>query len=632
MSRVKSLAAASALSLFTFAGGGAALAQNNAADDTRQSVLVLERVELDKILIAPKDQSLRKALKMLPMRLFEIPSEVPDGGEVPVEAIELATRLGSAALKIGVTYDAQNQKGGFGGAGVVVSFAAKDEAEANSTTKMVRDLLAQSPDMPDFTASKQIPTMVGAVTPAGIVRFGPRNGKSGWAFEIHLGTVPDPDANFKELNGIDVAGVTPFIKGRFDPAPLAPLLGALQVAAGGQPQIAEVIQGLMERNYIGPDAAKWVISAGHIADQTVVSTIWNHTADGQPKDSVGLRPISEAEFNLIPADAYFGTISISKQSPMDQIKVALEGISQSAEVLTKIKEETGVDLINDVMAAFGDTMVTYVSDSTGGGSLASQIILVSLADSSKISGALAKLETKANGLLAQPEMARGYVSVRKWADESLPGAEYHSLRFPGVPVPLEPTIAIANKFLIIGLSPQAAVAAVRQANGKGGPSILSNRSIASALPKGKQINSFGFTDSSRTLRAGYPFVSALGSMVGNLVRSRDGAKAVREPGMIVPTYAELAAGAKPHVTYSYWDGKNLISEWRGDESLLVNMGVIVGQVSTYWPLIAAAGGAAAAAAEQGRMGNFGQPFMMEEGDDIDNMEMDADEMDEKDPA
>ncbi len=623
MPRASSIVVASALALFTLAGS--TLAQNNAADDTRQSVLVLERMELDKILIAPKDQALRKALAMLPMRLLELPGEVPEGGELPPEAVALAVRLGAAPFRIGVTYDALNQKGGFGGAGVVVSFAAKDEAEAISTTKLVQDLMGKTPGMPDFTASKQIPTMVGAVTPAGVVRFGPRNAKSGWAFEIHLGTVPDPEANFKELAGVSVAGVTPFMKGRFDPAPLAPLLGVLQMLAGGQPQVAEMVQGMMDRNLIGPDAAKWIVSAGHAGDSTVISMLWSHGAEGQPKESVGLRPISDAEFNLIPADAYFGSISISKKPAIDEIKMALEGNPQGQEVLAKIKEMTGVDLLTDVLPAFGDTIVTYVSDSTGGGSLASQVVLVSLADSSKLSGSFGKMEAGFNSMLAQVETARGYVSVRKWADDSLPGAEYHSLRFPGVPIPLEPTLAIANKFLVIGLSPQAAVAAVRQLSGKGGPGILSNESIASSLPKGKALSSFGFTDPSKTLRAGYPFVSAFGSMIGNAVRSRDGAKSVREPGMIVPTYFELAAGAKPHVRYSYWEGKTLITEWRGDKSVLVNLATSVGQLSTYWPIIAAAGGATAAAAQNG-MGGFGQP-QMEEGDEIDNLQMD-----EKDPA
>ena len=303
---------------------------------------------------------------------------------------------------------------------------------------------------------------------------------------------------------------------------------------------------------------------------------------------------------------------------MKDLKGALEGAPQAEEMLEQITAMTGVDILSDVLPSIGDTVITYVSDSTGGGSLASQVFLISLADRAKLTAANGKLITYVNEQLSNEETARGYISVRKWSDEGSGAAEFYSVRFPGVPIPLEPTYAMTDKHLIIGLSPQAAVAAVRQATGKGGPGIMSNATIAGALPKGRKLNSFSFSDTSKVLKAGYPYVCAMGSMVGNLVRSRDGQEGgkMREPGMIVPTYSELIANVKPQVSYSYWDGKNLVSEWRGDKSMLVNMGAVVGQYSTYWPIIAALAAGGAAAAANAQNGGFpGMPPMngMDEG-------------------
>ncbi|MGQ0627673.1 MAG: hypothetical protein ACT4PL_06175 [Phycisphaerales bacterium] len=621
-------AVVTAAALWTCAG--LALAQNDPAKEpeTRQSVLVLERVSLDKILVAPKDQALRRALGMLPARLLEIPSEVPDGEGVPTEAIELITRLASSPVRLGVTYDAQNQKGGFGGAGIVLSFAQASEAEAKATSEALQKALADAPEMPALTASKQMPGMVGAVTPAGVVRLGPRKTAAGWAFEVHAGTVPDPEANLKELAGVATAGVTPFIRGRFDPAPLSPLLGLLQVVAGANPQAGAVVAGLTERNLIGEQAAKWSFAIGHSDDATVSRMTLTHVADGDPIDAKGARPLTEADFRLIPADAYFGNIAALPKGSFDSIQAAVEENPEAAAVFDTISDQIGVDLLAEVLPSIGDSVVTYISDSTGGGSLASQVVIISLADRAKLVNANGKLVNFINAELAKEETARGYVSVRSWKDEATAGAEFFSVSFAGIPFPIEPTYAFTERHLIIGFSPQAAVAAVRQATGKGDAGIGSVAAIAANLPKGKTLNSFAFTDTSRVLRAGYPFVSAFGSMVGNAVRSRANAEgAKREPGMIVPTYAELASGARPLVSYSYWDGKSMISEWRGDKSLLVNMGAVVGQYSTYWPVIAAAAAAAGFATQQQGGGMFPPPDM-----DFDDGDMDEPAMRIVEPA
>src|SRR5262249_36893971 len=145
--------------------------------------------------------------------------------------------------------------------------------------------------------------------------------------------------------------------------------------------------------------------------------------------------------------------------------------------------------------------------------------------------------------------------IRPWQDGD---TQLFSLNFPGLPVPFEITYAFKGNWLIAGITPQATLAATRQGKGKG---IRDNAGFADIVG-GKEILSFSFIDTPRTMRDGYQYVSLAGSALANAVRSP--IDAARDPGLIVPTFAELKAGAKPMVSFSYWRGDDLISESHSD--------------------------------------------------------------------
>src|SRR5690606_24824190 len=125
------------------------------------------------------------------------------------------------------------------------------------------------------------------------------------------------------------------------------------------------------------------------------------------------------------------------------------------------------------------------------------------------------------------------------------------------------------------------------------------------------LASISFVDSSRTIRDGYTLTSMVGSAMANLVRSpiaggRENA-AAREPGLVVPPYRDLVAGAKPMVSVSYWSGDDLITEATGDRSVLVNGAATSGAASPWFPVIGAMIGATGAAIQEQQQRNQREP-------------------------
>ncbi len=79
----------------------------------------------------------------------------------------------------------------------------------------------------------------------------------------------------------------------------------------------------------------------------------------------------------------------------------------------------------------------------------------------------------------------------------------------------------------------------------------------------------------------------------------------RDPGMIVPTYTELAKNAHPMISYSTYEGDDMITCTTADRSLRVNAAAALGEIDTFAPVIAAAIGGFATAMNHG--GDFHMP-------------------------
>jgi hypothetical protein len=580
------------------------------AKPARTGVLTLEKAGIDQILIAEKDQALKAALKMVPARLRELPGDAPEA-QIPPQAVALLASIFGGPARVGIQYNPQSQSGGFFGVGAVVSLRS---AEPGEDAKRLGELLAMGgEDAPKTKESKKFAGMQEITTPMGSVRMGVRRGGAGEALELHVGTVNDPEAMLQDVGEVSFAGVTPFVKARFDAAPLTPLLGLVQVLAAGDPAAASTFQSLTEGGVIGPDAAKieWVL--GHTANSTVSG--WTIKGLGERGEKLGLSrtPLSPTDMMVVPADAHLASIGqVSMASVQREVDAVFGTVPEGREVLARFKEETGVDPIADVLAALNGKYAWYLSDSSGGGSLGSGVLALGLSDKAKLATAHKKLNDRLNKeLTAGP--VQGFVQVRAHAVDGLTGVELFQIDFPGLPVPIQPAYAIAGDWLVVGLTPQAAIAGARQALGKGDGGLMKNPAFAGALPSGRGLLGVSFVDSAEMIKAGYPLVTMFGSMVSNAVSSRkDGS---RSPGLVVPAYADLARGARALVQSSYWDGADYVVRWEGDKSLLVNMAVYAGVGTTFSPVIVAVGAAAAAATEEMRHGHV--PFPGPDDGDMD---------------
>ena len=561
-----------------------------AKKDPPTAVLAVERLEVDNILVAPKDKALRDALHMLPARLAEVPGEAKrDGNDPPPEALlELLPRLAGAHIRMGVSYDPTKPTGGFAGAGVVMSFESSDEADAAKTTSLMSSFLDNAPGAPQRKPSKAVAGMTDMQTPLGQVRFGPRKAGDKWAFEVHVGTVPDPDAAIKTLDGVSAPGVASFLRGRFDAAPLTPLIGMVQVFAAANPAAAGVITKMTEAGFIGPDCAKAEVVVGHTADRTVMQMAYRGLGDRAEKAGVSRQNLTDAELAVIPADCYWAGLGTANMKyARAELDAVLASATPAREFLSMFREHTGVDLLDDLFASIGGTYGMYMADALGGPNIGGIVALLSLADSEAFARATGKLAAVANKMLSEEGEGKpkGYVSLRSWTDGSTKG-HYTSLRFPGVPVPLELTYAVAGKWLVLGGTPQAAIAAVRQIE-SGGKGLKEHAAVTAMLASTKGATSVHVIETGKTMRYAYPIVSILGSAVGNLVRSRGENAGGREPGLIVPTYADLVQDARPLVQAVYWDGADLIARCEGDRSVLVNVGGVVGAAAPIMPFIPA---------------------------------------------
>jgi hypothetical protein len=573
---------------------GEAPAAKGAAPAARETIVSLELAGMDQILIDPKDAALRRALMMVPSRLAELPDELPDGEEAK-DLFTLLRELYARPARIIVQYRMPDQKVSAEspfGVGVLLSFGMADKPSADRAQAAVNALLEQAPMPEDPQPSKAAPSMLELETPGGLVRWGPRNSGAQWRYEVQLGSLNGTaDAVFPAMTPVksSFGEIQPYMVARGDLAPLTPLIGMLGGIAAGDPTVANALRNAQDAGQIGEEAVRYEVTSGHANDRTVTQTRIVGLKPYAGAGGYSLTPLSADDLRLIPGDAQVATMTAMDPTPFfKMIEQAVNAAPEGRQFLKEFTAQTGVDPLTDILPAFGNVTGMYMADATGGGGLTSLVVANKLKDVRKLRASMGKLATFANGFLGSPQTAQGYVQFRAWSVE---GVEYTSLQFPGVPVPLELTYTIlegANgSWLLTALNPQAAVAAVRQATGKGDAGIMGNEAFASQLPKGlaEKMVSVNFADTRVLLREGYPLMTFASASLSNLVRSRRPG-GDREPGLVLPTYNELARGVRPVVQVGFWDGNDFVTEMSSDRSILVNLGASAGAISRFTPLLA----------------------------------------------
>lgn len=552
-----------------------------------QTLLVVDRAAMCDFLVSEKDRALNEALGMLLPRLRELRDEAPGMERVPAEVLGMVGLLSSRPVRLAITNKGFDEQTGAPGFGVVASCLTTSEEEARALHEQVEAMRGLG-DMPFRPGpSRRFEGMMDLPLPVGVLSYGPRRSADGWRYELILGSVDDPDASFAGLPAAG-EGVKPVFRATLDLAACSPLLQfVVGFAAMVSPEGAKVIDQFRSMGLLGPEAMKIDCVAGYAADS--FRETWRVRGAGRFAEALGLsrEQLTKEDLLPIPPDASFaGVNKVDFKGQWSRMKEQLEsaGGDEFRERLARVREMLGFDAEREVVEALGTTAACYIADSTGGGSMLSAVVLVSASNPGRIASALETLAARANDLLKEVVPPPAAVEAAWFARE---GAEWLQLRFPGLPVPIEPTVAVVGKWLVIGATPQAATAAARQiTSGNGG--LEASKAFAAgrwSLPGGVMPSSVMLVDSGRTIRDGYATVSLLSSALANVVRTRSDAEARREPGMVMPAYADLLDGARPMAAMTWWSGDDLEIEWRCDRSMLVNAAALLG-VGDMMPFIA----------------------------------------------
>lgn len=337
----------------------------------------------------------------------------------------------------------------------------------------------------------------------------------------------------------------------------------------------ELLAGNPMTLFVGPNASPVEFAVGVGNGQMHMTTRLIGASDamraiGTDPDSVFTRD----DFRAVPIDA------VRMRALQTNISAMLATIEQAAEAsgenpLGEINEQLGVDLVDDVLANLGDRAVFYMSESTGGGGLLSSVLLVDLSDARAMRTSHARLVDRLNEL-ARDEID-GYARVSTWETS---GFESFTMTAPGLPIPLEPSWAIAGDRLVVALSPGSLEVALGQIKDRSGKSVLDQPafkdSVLSRMPKGGAA-AVSFADARRLARKGYGMTTMLASALTNAARSPD--EPDRVTGPLLSAFNQFTSNVAPSSGVSWWDGDDLRSHYVGDESIMVQIATGLGSLA-----------------------------------------------------
>lgn len=585
---------------FAAAANHTASAANTVAADEQTPILVVQYDGFGSALPDANDAGLRSALEMLGLRISELPDELlqfsPNDDDEILEmkkvldkVLPWAAALLSNPVEFAVVDNGVND---FGvddlDARLVVNTgdATKANYLAQSLTSLIR---TANPDFP-FTASESNPKMLEVKTPLFTVMFGPDDIDNS-LFVIGL----DMGGDGIKANPVSLqvpagfGNVDPIFQCYMNIDAGAKVAGRL-VGMAGNPQVSEEFDKNVGKFLQGPSSFNAAMA--YVGDRLVSITKSSDFGD----DISGLMgsvapPLSPEVLSLIPADARVAQVVsydlsnlaknivsyIAPQLGMDaadlQIKVDTK--------LDEIAEQFGVHPVEDLINNFGPTWACYTSESTGGGGMASMVMVNSGIHAKELGDTFTTLSTMANSL---NNYAYGYVRIRTWSlEEYMAGGAdslAFSLQFPGLPIPLEISMAIAGDNLVAALSPQTLIAGLKHCGND--ESDLSNnprfikawKDLESILGDSENITQISFQDTPKMIAGGYPVVQALGTGLANLVRSP--ADPTREPGLVVPMYDQLVKDANATLALTFMDNNSMMKISTSDGSALVNTAAAAG--------------------------------------------------------
>ena len=581
------------------------LPQAGAAGD----VLVLHCAGLDEILVDSRDAGLRRALGMLDDRILELIEEFADD-EMASAAGELVLDLVSRPMTLRVGVPDPEQEGLVAPFYAQLEVEAGDAAGARALTERFERVVADALGMAGQDLGRDGLSFL--TTPAGQLAYGSRTSAPD-TFVLALGELVETPAG--SLTGGLPEGIEPTLAFRFDgeaaQQPLAMFLPALGSEAAELEMVLSMT-GLLGEQPIGVEAAM-----GHCPLHGHASAlVTNYVPMAERTGSLVREPLSERDFQLVPADATMVWLGQSEPSSiLSALRMMPDGEQMMDQVIEGIASQTGLHLEYDLFDHLGTTFGFYTSDTTGGGGLFSGVMFLELDSPEGLAQTMENVELMIDEL-GRAE-AEGYVRTRLWKHGEVPCT---SLIFPGLPIPLELSWAIQGGYLFAAATPQTLIAALDHAADPGGGDVRSNPrllEVASPSELGGLI-AFQFEDTPRFLKDGYGLGSLAFAALANGVRSPETTR--REPGAILPSYAELAAGSVAYVSLGRLAGDDYVTTMVGDRSMSANLVAFLGSpsASLLIPVMAIAGSFGfMTASTASAMAGMEEPYVYSDWDEFD---------------
>ena len=382
---------------------------------------------------------------------------------------------------------------------------------------------------------------------------------------------------------------------------------ALEAMAFGAPEEADLLEALSEIFALDELA---IHSASGIGSdfRHEVTYAPNYGAALRSRGLIPEQGIQRKHLRAVPKDALWAdVVRLDWGAAIEMVLAAAAdpladiGIEDPIEYVTQL---TGIHIERDLLDHLGSTFGLYASDTTGGGGLASMVAFLEVTDADGLRPLVERMQSLVNGIgLAE---ADGYVQVRRWENN---GIACLSLTFPGLPIPIELSMALTEDLLVIGATPRALVTALEQARGTS-PNLLDNEHFQASAAL-DPIGSYRVTffDTPRAVRDGYGFVSLVTSALANATRSRRDES--RDAGIIMPSFHDLMKGAVAWTQITQVDTEDLLIRTRSDPSVLTTASQIAGVYSANaLPLVAAL--ATFGFAQESGLGQAGTPLRLED--------------------
>jgi hypothetical protein len=335
---------------------------------------------------------------------------------------------------------------------------------------------------------------------------------------------------------------------------------------------------------MGPDAMDFVAALGgkgdamHLAGRvTNYGTHFDHfiPADGITKGQMQRIPKNAACATLLRLDIATYMSSVIQMMADTQGPSATDQLQQACQMAQSV---LGVDVHQDILAPLGDAISCYMSDDTGGNGITSGICMISLKDAKTMASTIDTIRRSLDQLAAKE--LQGYLRVMHRDIQGCDTAV--SLRFPGLPIPVEPTIAIARDQLIFGFFPQSVAAAVAQFDARN--SLLDAEGF-------KQVGGHDglgavevvYMDERLRATQGYMWMAFVASAIDNYTTSRSNPSKVAPS--VLPTFNALTSDMRAGLFIARMDGDDMVMSGSADRSLVAQVTAGIGQLGAVAPML-----------------------------------------------